>query len=50
MTLLDILGSEAVAKAQTLVVVVVTGILGVFAVTTLSSTDLDLLAFSGYPP
>ena len=50
MTLLNILGSEAVAKAQTVVVVVVIGILGVFAVTTLSNIDLDLLAFSGYPP
>ena len=49
MTLLNILGSEAVAKAQTVVVVVVIGILGIFAVTTLSTIDLDLLAFSGYP-
>ena len=50
MTMLNILGSEAVAKAQTVVVVVVIGILGIFAVTTLSTIDLDLLAFSGYPP
>ncbi|HET7351841.1 MAG TPA: APC family permease [Marmoricola sp.] len=50
MTLLNILGSEAVARAQTVVVVVVIGILGVFAVTTLANIDLDLLAFSGYPP
>ena len=50
MTLLNILGSEAVAKVQTVVVVVVIGILAVFAVTTLSNIDLDLLAFSGYPP
>ena len=49
MALLNILGSEAVAKAQTVVVVVVIGILGIFAVTTLSTIDLDLLAFSGYP-
>jgi amino acid transporter len=50
MALLNILGSEAVAKAQTVVVIVVIGILGVFAVTTLSTINLDLLAFSGYPP
>jgi amino acid transporter len=49
MTLLNILGSKAVARAQTVVVVVVLGILTVFAVTTLANIDLDLLAFSGYP-
>src|SRR5262249_43482271 len=50
MTALNILGSKAVARAQTVVVVVVVGILTVFAVTTLANIDLDLLAFSGYPP
>ncbi|HET6774288.1 MAG TPA: APC family permease [Acidimicrobiales bacterium] len=50
MTLLNILGSQAVARAQTVVVIVVLGILTVFAVTTLATIDLDLLAFSGYPP
>jgi amino acid transporter len=50
MTLLNVFGAEAVAKAQTVVVVVVIGILSVFAVTTLANIDLDLLAFSGYPP
>jgi amino acid transporter len=50
MTLLNILGSQAVARAQTVVVIVVLGILTVFAVTTLANIDLDLLAFSGYPP
>ncbi len=49
MTLLNILGSQAVAKAQTLIVYVVLGILSLFAVTTLANLDLDLLAFSGYP-
>jgi amino acid transporter len=49
MTLLNILGSKAVARAQTVVVVVVLSILTVFAVTTLANIDLDLLAFSGYP-
>ena len=50
MTLLNILGSQAVAKAQTVIVYVVLGILALFAVTTLANLDLDLLAFSGYPP
>jgi amino acid transporter len=49
MTALNILGSQTVARAQTVVVVVVVGILTIFAVATLSNLDLDLLAFSGYP-
>ncbi len=49
MTLLNILGSHIVARAQTVVVVVVVGILTVFAVATISNLDPDLLAFSGYP-
>ena len=49
MTMLNVLGSRAVAKAQTLVVVVVIGILSVFAVVTLANIDTSLLAFSGYP-
>ena len=49
MTTLNAVGSGAVARAQTVVVVVVTGILTIFAVATLSNLDLDLLAFSGYP-
>jgi amino acid transporter len=48
MATLNVLGSQAVAKAQTVVVVVV-GILTVFAVATLSNLDTSLLAFSGYP-
>jgi amino acid transporter len=50
MTVLNALGSQAVARAQTVVVVVVIGILTLFAVTTLANLDPDLLAFSGYPP
>jgi amino acid transporter len=38
-----------VARAQTIVVVVVVGILTVFAIATLSNLDTSLLAFSGYP-
>jgi len=49
MSVLNILGSQVVARAQTVVVVVVIGILTVFAVATLANVDLDLLAFSGYP-
>jgi amino acid transporter len=49
MTVLNILGSHVVARAQTLVVIVVVGILTVFSVATLSNIDTSLLAFSGYP-
>ena len=50
MTMLNAVGSRAVARAQTVVVVVVIGILTVFAVSTLANMDPDLLAFSEYPP
>jgi amino acid transporter len=49
MTALNVLGSHVVARAQTLVVIVVVGILTVFSVATLSNIDPDLLAISGYP-
>ena len=50
MTMLNVVGSQAVARTQTVVVVVVIGILTVFAVATLANMDPDLLAFSDYPP
>lgn len=50
MTLLNVAGSQAVARAQTVVVYVVLSILIVFAVTTLANIEPDLLAASGYPP
>jgi len=50
MTLLNIVGSQAVARTQTVIVYVVLTILTLFAVTTLANLDVDLLAFSGYPP
>jgi amino acid transporter len=50
MTLLNILGSQAVARTQTLIVYVVLTILTVFAITTLANLHVNLLAFSGYPP
>ena len=49
MTALNVLGSAVVARAQTLVVIVVVGILSVFSVATLANLDTSLLAFSGYP-
>lgn len=49
MTGLNVMGSQAVARAQTVVVVVVIGILTVFAVATIANMDAGLLAFSGYP-
>src|SRR3954469_25837379 len=50
MTLLNVVGSAAVAKVQTVVVVVVISILSIFAVTTLANANAHLLAPSGYPP
>jgi amino acid transporter len=50
MTLLNIVGSQAVARTQTVIVYVVLTILTLFAVTTLANLDLGLLEFSGYPP
>lgn len=49
MTALNVFGSQAVARVQTLVVVVVIGILLVFAATTLVNIDPSLLAPTGYP-
>ncbi len=50
MAALNILGSQAVARVQTVVVVVVIGILTVFAISTLANAHAHYLAFSGYPP
>ena len=50
MTTLNAFGSQAVARVQSVVVVVVIGILSVFAVATLANADFALLAPSGYPP
>src|SRR5262245_10789406 len=49
MTILNIAGSTFVARVQSLVVFVVVGILGVFAVVTILNVDWSLLAPSGYP-
>lgn len=50
MTTLNVVGSTAVARAQTLVVVIVIGSLTLFSIATLSHIHLNHLAFSGYPP
>ncbi|MET9342639.1 APC family permease [Nonomuraea sp. NPDC003804] len=50
MTTVNIIGSTLVAKAQTVIVYVVLGILVVFAVVTIANMRLSLLAPSGYPP
>jgi amino acid transporter len=50
MALVVVVGPQLVAKAQSLIVFIMVGILGVFVAVTLPSIDLDKLAFSGYPP
>jgi len=50
MALVVIIGPQLVAKAQTFIVVIMVGILAVFVAVTLPNIDLDMLAFSGYPP
>jgi amino acid transporter len=49
MALVVVVGPQLVAQAQSLIVFVMVGILGVFVVVTLPSIDLDKLAFSDYP-
>jgi amino acid transporter len=50
MTLLNVRGSTLVARVQSILVVVVIGILGLFAVVTLLNVNPTLLDPSGYPP
>src|SRR5215467_7188847 len=50
MTGVNIIGAQLVARAQTVVVYVVIGILSLFAIVTLVNMNPSLLAFSGYPP
>ncbi len=49
MTGLNVVGSTAVAKVQSLIVFIVVGILGFFAVVTIANMDPSLLAPSHYP-
>jgi amino acid transporter len=50
MTVVNIVGSQLVARAQTVIVYVVLGILALFAVVTIANMHPSLLAPSGYPP
>lgn len=50
MTLVNVVGSSLVARAQTVIVYVVLGILTLFAVVTLANMSPALLVPSGYPP
>jgi amino acid transporter len=49
MTALNIAGSTLVARVQTVIVFVVVGILGVFAIVTIANGDRSMLAPSTYP-
>jgi amino acid transporter len=50
MTAVNVVGSNLVARAQTVIVYIVLGILVLFAVVTLVNLNPSLLAPSGYPP
>ena len=50
MTAVNVVGSKLVARAQTVIVYVVLGILVVFAFVTIADMDPSLLAPAGYPP
>ena len=50
MTGVNVVGSQLVANAQTVIVYIVLGILTLFAVVTLVNMNPSLLAPSGYPP
>ena len=50
MTLLNVVGSTAVARVQSLIVKIVLTILTIFVISTLLNFDPTLLAPSGYPP
>ena len=50
MAAINLVGSRVVDDAQSLIVVVLLAVFAVFIAVTLVDIDLDLLAFSGYPP
>jgi amino acid transporter len=50
MTALNMTGATFVARAASVMVVVLLAVFAVFIVVTISHIKLDLLAFSGYPP
>jgi amino acid transporter len=49
MTLVNMIGATFVARAASVMVVVLLGVFAVFIVATISDVNFDLLAFSGYP-
>ena len=50
MLAINVVGSRVVDRAQSLIVVVLLAVFAVFIAVTIVDIDLDLLAFSGYPP
>jgi amino acid transporter len=50
MAVVNVVGSHAVARAQSAIVFVVLTILTIFAVATIANLHVDYLAFSNYPP
>ena len=50
MALVVVVGPQLVARAQSVIVFVMVGILGLFVAVTLPSIDLDKLSVDGYPP
>jgi amino acid transporter len=50
MLAINLVGSRVVDRAQSLIVVVLLAVFVVFIAVTLVDVDVDLLAFSGYPP
>jgi amino acid transporter len=50
MAFVVIVGPHLVARAQSVIVFIMIGILGLFVAVTLPSIDLDMLSFDGYPP
>jgi amino acid transporter len=47
---INVLGAGIVARAQSLIVIAVLAVFGIFIVATLTTVDASLLAPSGYPP
>ena len=50
MLAINLVGSRVVDQAQSLIVVVLLAVFAVFIAVTIVDVDVDLLAFSGYPP
>jgi amino acid transporter len=50
MTVINMLGTRFVSRVASTMVVVLLAVFGIFIVVTIKDINLDLLAFSGYPP